>query len=188
MPFPAKTTAQSIIAAAIARLEAFGRAGLSMRALAGVLGITPHALYHYFPDRAALEAAIAEASYRELLVAMRSAVDHLPGCQAPLTALAAAAEAYLAFAEAHPARYSLMIAAPHDQATPSQAQDDVWLFVGSLLAPMTGRPDNDDAILALWALLHGFVALGDAGVAKARDHVKNGFAIFLAGLKSSAVS
>lgn len=188
MPYPAKTTAQAIIAAAIAQLEAFGHTGLSMRALASVLGITPRALYHYFPDRAALDAAIAEASYRELLVAMRSAVDHLPGCQSPPAALAAAAEAYLAFAEAHPARYSLMVAAPHDHATPSRAQDAVWQFVGSLLTPMTGGPDNDDAILALWALLHGFVALVDAGVAKARGHVKSGLAIFLAGLKSSAAS
>ncbi|HKD75166.1 MAG TPA: TetR family transcriptional regulator, partial [Ktedonobacterales bacterium] len=109
MPYPAKTTASSILAAAIAQLEAFGPAGLSMRTLAGALGITPHALYHYFPDRAALEAAIAEESHRELLRAMHTAADQQP----PALAATAAAEAYLAFARAHPARYALMLTAPH---------------------------------------------------------------------------
>ncbi len=153
-----------------------------MRTLARALGITPRALYRYFPDRAALEAAIAEASYRDLLEAMRRAADHQP----PPAAVAAAAEAYLAFAGAHPARYGLMLAASHDPATKSQTQEAVWQFVLEVLARLTGQPNNEDAALALWALLHGFVALGDAGIAQGRAHIERGLAIFLAGLVPSA--
>jgi AcrR family transcriptional regulator len=180
MPYPAKTTASSILAAAIAQLEAYGPAGLSMRTLAGVLGITPHALYRYFPDRAALEAAIAEESHRELLESMRDAAAHHP----PALAATAAAEAYLAFARAHPARYALMLTAPHEPGKKSQAQESVWQFVLELLAHLTGQQDNENAALALWALLHGYVALQKAGIAQ-EMHVEHGLAIFLAGLTSS---
>ncbi|SRR5258708_4015347 len=38
-------------------------ATLSMRELASTLGLPPRALYRYYPDRAALEAAIAEEGY-----------------------------------------------------------------------------------------------------------------------------
>jgi AcrR family transcriptional regulator len=181
MPYPAKTDASSILAAAIVQLEAFGPAGLSMRTLAGALGITAHALYRYFPDRAALESAIAEESHRELLGAMRTAADQ----QSPIIAATVAAEAYLAFAGAHPARYALMLAAPHEPGKKSQAQESVWQFVLELLARMTGQQENEDAALALWALMHGFVALQKAGIAH-EIHVERGLAIFLAGLVSSA--
>lgn len=153
-----------------------------MRTLASTLGITPRALYRYFPERAALEGAVAEASYSELLDAMRRAAHHQP----PLAAVAAAAEAYLAFAEAHPARYKLMLAASHNPATKSQTQEAVWQFVLESLARLTGHSNNDDAALALWSLLHGFVALEGAGIAQGRAQIERGLAIFLAGLVSSA--
>ena len=181
MPYPAKTTAQLIIDAAIAQLETGGWAGLSMRTLATALRITPHALYRYFPDRAALEAAIAEASYRELLEAMRHASDD----QAPFLAVAAAAAAYIAFAEAHPARYELMFAASHEPATKSPPQVAIWQLVLALLARVTGQTENDDAGLALWALLHGFVVLESVGIAQGRTHIDRGLALFLAGLTSA---
>jgi AcrR family transcriptional regulator len=181
MPYPAKTTPQAIIASAIALLEASGPAGLSMRTLASALGITPHALYRYFPDRDALDAAIAEASYYELLQAVRRAANHRP----PSDAALAAAEAYLAFARAHPARYHLMFHASHDPATKSVSQEAVWQFVLDLLGRITSQPDNHDAALALWALLHGFVALEGAHIAEDTSHIHRGLSIFLAGLTSS---
>jgi AcrR family transcriptional regulator len=58
MPYPAKTNAQTILTAAIEHLEQYGEEALSMRELASSLGLSPRALYRYYPDRAALEAAI----------------------------------------------------------------------------------------------------------------------------------
>ncbi len=63
MPYPAKTNAQTILAAAIDHLEQYGEEALSMRELASRLGISPHALYRYYPDRAALQAALAEEGF-----------------------------------------------------------------------------------------------------------------------------
>ena len=178
MPYPSKITAQSIVAAAIAQLESHDAAELSLRGVAVALGITPHALYRYFADRAALEAAIAAQSYGDLLTAMQAATL---GC-APLAAVEAAARAYLTFALAHPARYRLMLAAPHDPAAKSSAQHAVWAFVMQTLARVTGQAENEGAALALWALLHGFVALTEAGVTDDATHITQGLTLFLAGL------
>jgi AcrR family transcriptional regulator len=181
MPYPAKTTAQSIVAAAITQLETSGPAGISMRVLASALGITPRALYRYFPDRAALDAAIAADSFRELLAVLQHAADHAD----PEIAIRAAARAYLEFAAAHPARYNLIMTATHDPDKKSQAQEAVWQFVLAALARVTGRTHSEDAALALWAMLHGFTALERAGIMNGQAHSERGLAIFLAGLAAS---
>lgn len=72
-----------------------------MRELASSLGLSPRALYRYYPDRAALEAAMAEEGFRRLRVALVDAVGKRVGEQA----LRASATAYLTFAQAHPAWY-----------------------------------------------------------------------------------
>ncbi len=74
MPYPAKTNAQTILAAAIEHLEQYGEETLSMRELASTLGLSPRALYRYYPDRAALEAAIAEEGFHRLRSVLTSAV------------------------------------------------------------------------------------------------------------------
>src|SRR5258707_656005 len=75
MPYPAKTNAQTILAAAIEHLEQYGEEALSMRELASRLGISPHALYRYYPDRAALKAALAEEGFHRLRSALVDAVS-----------------------------------------------------------------------------------------------------------------
>lgn len=49
-----------VIEAALRLLDEGGSAALSVRAVAGALGVLPNALYTYVPDRAALEAALVE--------------------------------------------------------------------------------------------------------------------------------
>ena len=56
MPAIAKTDREAILQAALKRVRRDGLAGFSLRALAGDVGITTNALYHYFPVRAHLEA------------------------------------------------------------------------------------------------------------------------------------
>src|SRR5260370_37845609 len=105
MPYPAKTNAQTILAAAIEHLEQYGEEALSMRELASRLGISPHALYRYYPDRAALKAALAEEGSHRLAPALFDAVSVHVGQDA----LRAGATPYLAVAHVHPAWYPLLL-------------------------------------------------------------------------------
>src|SRR6516225_12395535 len=105
MPYPAKTNAHSILQASIEQLEQDGEEALSLREVAGRLGLSPRALYRYYPDRAALEAAIAEEGFRRLRAALGNAV----GTRVGKDALRAGATAYLAFAHAHTTWYALLM-------------------------------------------------------------------------------
>src|SRR5262249_567423 len=105
MPHPAKTNAETILHAAIALLEEEGEAALSMRELASRLRLTADALYRYFPDRAALEAGMAEEGFRRLHAELVASIGKRVGKDA----LRVDAVAYLAFAQAHPAWYALMM-------------------------------------------------------------------------------
>src|SRR5260370_30892193 len=105
MPYPAKTNAQTSLAAAIEHLEQYGEEALSMRELASRLGVSPRALYRYYPDRAELQAALAEEGFHRLRSALVDAVSMHVGKDA----LRACATAYLAFARSHPAWYVLLM-------------------------------------------------------------------------------
>jgi AcrR family transcriptional regulator len=174
MPYPAKISTSSVLAAALERLEAGGHDALSMRALAGDLGVTAASLYRYYPDRAALEAAIAEAGFRLLHDALAEATAG----HEPVTSAYSAARAYLAFARRRPALYDVVMeahvhpedagAGPAHMGQESQADSGLWGFVLDLVGRITGRAEDADAAVALWAYLHGFVALERAGVIGAR--------------------
>ena len=181
MPYPAKTNAQTILAAAIEHLEQYGEETLSMRELASTLGLSPRALYRYYPDRAALEAAIAEEGFHRL----RAAVVDAVGMHVGKDALRAGATAYLAFAQAHPAWYPLLMRV-HKQ-TPGllQAEHDMWVFVVGLVEHAVGQEIAASAAVALWAFLHGFIQLEKAdilGEQKPRSGFQVGLEAFLSGL------
>lgn len=180
MPYPSKTNAQTILMAAIDCLEQFGKEALSMRELASSLGISPRALYRYYPDRATLEAALAEEGFQRLRKALIDAVATSTGKDA----LRASATAYLAFAHAHPAWYSLLIS-PHEQ-TPGlmQAEHNTWTFVVQLVENIVGQEQAEGAAVAMWALLHGFIQLEGAGVFKEKPQsgFEWGLEAFLSGL------
>jgi AcrR family transcriptional regulator len=60
---PAKTRdldSNKIADAALALVDAHGVAGFTMRAVAEALGVTPMALYHHVPDKAALAALVVD--------------------------------------------------------------------------------------------------------------------------------
>lgn len=57
----------AIIDASLEMLEQTGPQGFSMRALAARLKITPMAIYHYFPNRAALMKDLSDAVYSQVV-------------------------------------------------------------------------------------------------------------------------
>lgn len=181
MPYPTKTNAQTILVAAIEHLEQYGEEALSMREVASTLGLTPRALYRYYPDRAALEAAIAEEGFRHLHFALIEAVGPFGGKQA----LRVSAMAYLAFAQAHPAWYSLLMRF-HVQ-TPGllEAGHAMWTFVVGLVETSVGAEKAASVAVALWAFLHGFIQLERAAILdeqKPRNGFQVGLEAFLSGL------
>lgn len=182
MPYPAKTSAEQILAAAVALLEREGQAGLSLRALAAELSLTPNALYRYFPSREALLAAVAVQGAEGLLADLR-------GVQGSGGDLAGLAHSYLKFARERPALYDLYMTCDSLSAEQRQVYDRQWGLVVQALTPLAG-PRSREAAITLWAYLHGLVGLERSGVYahdsdKPRDTADFGLGLLLAGLRAS---
>src|SRR6202521_5313199 len=105
MPYPSKTDRQAILSAAVRDLEHGGIRNLSLRNLAASLGLAPNAIYRYFSDRSALEAALANEAARQLELALRKAAA---GCQ-PVTTIRKMSSAYIKFARDNRHLYEVMM-------------------------------------------------------------------------------
>lgn len=157
--------------AAVEQVEQQGLRGLSLRALAGSLGLTPNALYRYFADRAVLEAALAGEVARLLHLAMQRAVKKGSAEQA----IRSIARVYLDFARKRPRLYELLMlpCGMEEQATPHQ---ELWVFVLEHVTAVTGANRSNDATIAFWAYLHGTAQLeaikvfGDVKPGRAFDY------------------
>ncbi|GLQ99424.1 TetR/AcrR family transcriptional regulator [Dyella mobilis] len=64
-------TAEKIACAARELLEQEGAEAVSMRRVAGAVGITPMAIYRHYPDREALLNAVANAGFQELAASLK---------------------------------------------------------------------------------------------------------------------
>ncbi len=159
MPYVSKTDKEAILAAGVDQVAREGMRSLSLRSLAISLQITPNALYRYFADRAALEAAISvEAATRLYAVLQRAA-----GKKSPEQALRSMANAYLRFARENPNLYEMMIdSSKHDR--DCTFSPDVWSLMVERVSVLTGPTRAHQAAVALWALLHGTISLEKARV------------------------
>lgn len=183
MPYPAKTNAAQILAAAVPMLEEVGQAGLSLRALATELGLTPNALYRYFSGREALLAALAVQGAEWLLADLQAAGSD------PDTAPAELARRYLRFARSRPALYELFMTCGSLNSEQRRVYDALWALVVERLLPLAG-PHSRQAAMTLWGYLHGMVGLERSGVYdapgddKPKGTTEFGLRLLLAGLKT----
>jgi AcrR family transcriptional regulator len=159
VPYPAKTDRQKILAAALEQLYRNGLRQLSLRALAGTLGLAPNALYRYFADRAQLEAALAGEAAGRLHTVLRRAT----GRKAPEEAIRSMARAYVRFAREEHRLYEIMMICPGGGEGPT-AHEELWTFVVEQVTRLSGPAHAREAAVALWAFLHGMVALEAAEV------------------------
>src|ERR1700730_8333047 len=83
MPYPSKTDRQTLLSAAVKQLAHVGIRDLSLRNLAASLGLAPNAIYRYFSDRSALEAALAGEAARQ----MEWALSRAAAGREPVTAI-----------------------------------------------------------------------------------------------------
>ena len=172
MPYPAKTSPDAIRAAAIDLLEREGEAALTLRRLAGELGLVPNALYRYFPSREVLIAAVADEVARRLIATItdalttREAAAGSAGLQ-PAMRVLALAEVYAAFGEEHPALYETLTTdrTEAEAALPKPLGHDLlWELVIKTLSPLTGQEVAPAAAVTLWGLLHGLWSLQRANL------------------------
>src|ERR1700731_2240916 len=159
MPYPSKTDRKTILSAAVKDLARRGIRDLSLRKLAASLDLAPNAIYRYFSDRSALEAALANEAARQLELALRKAAD---GCE-PVAAIREMSSAYIKFARDNRHIYEVMMSlhAPERDATSHQS---LWTFPVEQVQRIAGSDRAAQASVALWAFLHGAVALEAAQV------------------------
>jgi AcrR family transcriptional regulator len=140
--------AQEIVAAARELLEEEGLEALSMRRLAGRLGIRAPSIYKHVPGKQALENALISAGFEQIAgefeAALRDADD-------PVGGLAAA---YREFARRHPHLYRLMTERPLDRAHLTPGAED---RAARPVYEAFGR--DRDLARAAWAFAHGMTIL-----------------------------
>lgn len=162
---------RELIQAGCTLLETKGLEGLTLRGLARQAGVSPAAPYHHFRDRAQVVTAVAEAGWVRLGAALaeaRQAASH--------RTLASMAAAYVDFAVAHPALYSVMLlstrgragAPPSDASGLSLACREIRLAV--LAEHVGGDPPSENSlhvtVRALWSAAHGIAELAAREVAQ----------------------
>ena len=141
-----------VIRAARHLAEADGWAAVTMRRLAGELGVTQPVLYSAFASRQALIDAVALSGFGDLAAALEAA-DSSPRARM---------RAYLDFAAARPRLYEAMFSLPSGLAF---ASDDI---PGPLQRAFAGIrdafPDADGTRAEVaWSALHGLATLQASG-------------------------
>src|ERR1700689_43203 len=146
MPYPSKTDRQTILSAAVKCLAKRGIRDLSFRNLATSLGLAPNAIYRYFSDRSALEAALANEAARQLELALRKAAE---GCE-PVTTILEMSSAYIKFARDNRHLYEVMMSlhAPEHDSTFRQS---LWTFTVEQGHRIAGWTRAARGSVGLWA-------------------------------------
>ena len=144
---PLSPRARQIVTAARELLETEGAEGLTMRRLAGRLGIQAPSLYKHLPNKAALEIALIDAGFAEAAADFDAATG---GAAGPLAALASA---YRAFAARHPQLYRLMTERPLPR---EQLEPGLEDRAAAALVRAAGSPER---ARAAFAFIHGMIIL-----------------------------
>ena len=133
-----------------------GHAALNARSLAAEAGCSVGTLYNVFGDLDgvvyALNLRTAKALRRALTQAVEGTEDD------PRTRLSALADAYFDFAQDHPREWEALFRfRPKGTVDGTVGREGEALF--ALLKDSVGGTVSDDALLALWAAVHGVVEL-----------------------------
>jgi AcrR family transcriptional regulator len=154
MPYPAKINRDKILKHGLRILEKDRLEALSLRAIARKLKVAVNALYNYFPNRKALESAIAAEGYKVLRSNLSRAATAAPSA----ATLLRLCKAYLRFARAHRRLFELMIR----ERPPKSELGAINAQLISLIMRMRGRKLGKDHIakeaFTVLALLQGIIA------------------------------
>jgi AcrR family transcriptional regulator len=137
-----------IVAAALELLETHGPGGLTMRAVAAVVGIKAPSLYKHFPDKEELETALIAEALGQTAIVFSEAIE---GSSEPLAELA---RAYRRWAKDHPHLYRLMTHKPLRRELLPEG-----LEASAALPLVRAVAGDTDLARAAWALAHGLTSL-----------------------------
>lgn len=154
---------EELLRSARASLRAKPNEPLSLRGLARELGVSPNAPYRHFPEKDALEVALAAEGFRALALVAEEAIPS----KRPLDQLV---ESVLDFALSEPALFAVVVAERflgRDPESEVVLARDEWFAalvgvieseVGSVSAPKRYR-----RAASVWAILLGVVSLRQHG-------------------------
>ncbi len=167
----------AIMALAIEEIARQGTERLSLRALARRAGVSQAAPYHHFGSRTGLLAALAQRGFEELrdnLVAAQEGLDD------PGAALLEMGVAYVAFAEANPVVYEIMLGQSfadfsnqdqlHAAAHGCIRELERCMKRFSKANGLTVNPRRYTGVL--WAAAHGIASLQTSGEGTAAGAIK----------------
>ncbi len=156
-----------ILAAATRIFLQEGVAGATMRRIASEVGVSPTALYVYFPDKEAILEAIAQAWFFELLGVLQASQANQTSVEG---AFRAGLRAYVEFGLARPDSYRLTFLSRPDNRDGKLPCDDIpeadYSFavlqsgVEAMMQAGQFRPGDSTAIAeTIWAALHGLTVI-----------------------------
>ena len=157
------------LCAAAERLFAeHGPDGVTMRQLAGELGVSPMTPYRYFKDKEAILAAVRANGFNRFADALETAYDSESD---PVARSRAVGDAYVAFALGEPAAYKLMfdLMQPHESDYPELVAAEARALatqrrhVQGMIDAGVLRGDVKMLAHMFWSILHGTLVLQLAG-------------------------
>jgi AcrR family transcriptional regulator len=157
---------RAVLDASLRLVDKGGVGALSMREVARRARVTHGAPYHYFPDRAAILAALAEEGFELLAKETVVATQEFP--QGRIERFEACGLAYFRFALKHPAYMRIMfrpelvepMSHPSVDAAAARAMTLLIECIGECQASGTIRKgDSHPIVVTSWAAMHGLAAL-----------------------------
>jgi AcrR family transcriptional regulator len=182
MAYPKLLSPADILKTAVHLVEHGDAAGLSLRAVAAELGVKAPSLYRYFPDKEALELAVAEEILNVMLVEFRAA----SATADPDTRFRRVADAYLRFARERFPLYAFVVQ-DRPERYGSGAGKALWNVLLEAASGVSGQPDDTPAAVATWAFLHGYATLersGAFGPSGPKGGLERGVEAFLSNFRS----
>jgi AcrR family transcriptional regulator len=160
---------EALIDAAEAVLAERGLEGFSLREVARRSGVSPAAPAHHFGDAAGLLAAVATLAFDGLTAALQA--GNARGGTDPVARLREQGVGYVGFALRHPGRFGLMFRyGPHKDEALARSAHAAFMALEQGVRDLCGAPlptplapEQSNALLSIWSVVHGFAHLALAG-------------------------
>jgi len=152
----------ALIEAGMSALEQHDASELSLRAIARDVGVSANAAYRHFADKQALLSALAAEGFRRFAANQQAAHAQASQQGSSASGSMAAGQAYIAFAQTHPALFRLMFGHLFSVHKDPELMAAAWASFQFLLSSSAQDMHVDAAderamIMAItrWSLVHG---------------------------------
>lgn len=143
-----------------------GADAVTMRVVAGRVGLTAMAIYRHFENRDELFRAVVAKGHALFLQYLQCSLS----CDTPGERLLESGRAYLRFALENPRDYAVIFMEPRDPSTSEEPGSPLWQDAATFRflverieectrAGVIHVDDAEDAALTVWAQVHGLVSL-----------------------------